>query len=66
MAKFEDRTKRLEEIVTILEKGDEDLDKSLKLFEEGLQLSKQLKDELKEYEKKIEELTKDDSGSETI
>ncbi len=66
MAKFEDRMKRLEEIVTILEKGDEDLDKSLKLFEEGLQLSKQLKDELKEYEKKIEELTKDDSGSETI
>ena len=66
MAKFEDRMKRLEEIVTILEKGDEDLDKSWKLFEEGLQLSKQLKDELKEYEKKIEELTKDDSGSETI
>lgn len=66
MAKFEDRMKRLEEIVTILEKGDEDLDKSLKLFEEGLQLSKQLKDELKEYEKKIEELTKDDSGSEAI
>ena len=66
MAKFEDRMKRLEEIVTILEKGDEDIDKSLKLFEEGLQLSKQLKDELKEYEKKIEELTKDDSGSETI
>ena len=66
MAKFEDRMKRLEEIVTILEKSDEDLDKSLKLFEEGLQLSKQLKDELKEYEKKIEELTKDDSGSETI
>ena len=51
MTKFEDSMKRLEEIVNILEKGEKDLDESLKLFEEGLKLSKALQKDLKVYEK---------------
>ncbi len=38
--KFEDSLKRLEAIVGRLEKGDLPLDESLKIFEEGVGLSK--------------------------
>ena len=57
--KFEDSMNRLEEIVNILEKGDTDLDSSIKLFEEGLKLSEKLNLQLGEYEKKIECLVSD-------
>ena len=57
--KFEDSMNRLEEIVNILEKGDTDLDSSIKLFEEGLKLSGKLNLQLGEYEKKIESLVSD-------
>ncbi|MDD6004683.1 MAG: exodeoxyribonuclease VII small subunit [Erysipelotrichaceae bacterium] len=57
--KFEDSMNRLEEIVNILEKGDTDLDSSIKLFEEGLKLSEKLNLQLGEYEKKIESLVSD-------
>ena len=60
MTKFEDSMKRLEEIVNILEKGEKDLDESLKLFEEGLKLSKALQKDLKVNEKKIDELVQDE------
>ena len=63
MPKFEDGMKRLEEIVESLEKGDLDIDKSLKLFEEGLDLSKKLQKELKGYEEKIAGLMQDDEES---
>ena len=63
MPKFEDGMKRLEEIVDSLEKGDLDIDKSLKLFEEGLELSKKLQKELKGYEEKIAGLMQTDDGS---
>ena len=43
----------------ILEKGDTDLDSSIKLFEEGLKLSEKLNLQLGEYEKKIESLVSD-------
>lgn len=58
--KFEDAMKRLETIVNELESGQTDLDESIKLFEEGLALSKTLNDQLKSYENKIAELTKKD------
>lgn len=57
--KFEDSMNRLEEIVSILEKGDTDLDSSIKLFEEGLKLSEKLNLQLSEYENKIESLVTD-------
>ena len=61
--KFEDAVKRLEEIVEELETGDFDLDKSVEIFEEGLQLTKFCKTRLDEAEKKIEVIKKQ-SGKE--
>ena len=55
--KFEDSMKRLEEIVNILERGEADLDTSIKLFEEGLALGKKLNKQLSSFENKINELT---------
>ena len=54
--KFEEKMKRLENIVNELESENTDLDTSLALYEEGLDLSKKLKDELSKFQKKIEEL----------
>lgn len=55
-AKFEDQMNRLKEIVEFLEKDNVDLDKSLDLYQEGLLLSKSLKEELNKFENKIKEL----------
>lgn len=57
---FEQQMKKLEEIVEKLEKDDVDLEESIKLYEEGLNLSKTLKKQLDVFEKKISELGKDD------
>ena len=54
--KFEEQMKKLQEIVEKLEKEDVDLDESIQLYEEGLKLSKALKEQLEEFEKKIAEL----------
>ena len=59
--KFEEKMNRLENIVDLLEKGEVDLDESIKLYEEGLKLSKTLKDELAKFEEKIEELNKENA-----
>ena len=59
--KFEDKMNRLQEIVEQLEKDNVNLDMSLKIYQEGLQLSKQLKDELSSYESKIEKLSKENN-----
>ena len=56
---FETSMKRLNSIVDELEKEDIDLDKSIKLYEEGLKLSKELKDELNKFEERIEKLSND-------
>ena len=58
MAKFEDCIQRLEKIVNELEKGDVPLEKSLTLFEEGMQLSATCRKELEEAEGKVEILLK--------
>ncbi len=58
--KFEDQMKKLEEIVEKLESNDVDLDDSISLYEEGLKLSKSLKEQLKKKKKKINELNKND------
>lgn len=58
MPKFEDCLQRLEKIVQELEKGDVPLEKSLTLFEEGMQLSNACRQELEEAEGKVEILLK--------
>ena len=51
--KFEEQMKKLQEIVEKLERNDEELDESIALYEEGLKLSKSLKDQLSVFESKI-------------
>ena len=58
LAKFEDCLQRLEKIVQELEKGEVPLEKSLTLFEEGMQLSAACRKELEEAEGKVEILLK--------
>ena len=58
--KFEDKMKRLQEIVDLLDSSDIELDKSISLYKEGLELSKELKEQLSACEEKIEELKKDE------
>ena len=61
--KFEAAMARLEEIVEELEKGDLPLEQSLKLFEEGIKLSRICTKRLDEAERKVEILLKDKDGS---
>lgn len=61
--KFETALTRLEEIVSKLEDGGLELDKSIELFEEGVTTAKGLQKKLDEAEKKIERLTKGHDGS---
>ncbi len=60
--KFEAALARLEEIVRELEKGDLPLEQSLKLFEEGIRLSRICNKRLEEAERKVEILIKDKNG----
>jgi exodeoxyribonuclease VII small subunit len=59
---FESAIKRLEEIVSQLESGDLQLEKSLELFEEGIKLSRFCHSKLDEAERKVEILLKDAEG----
>ena len=54
---FEKKLKRLEEIVQKMEKGELSLEDSLKLFEEGVQLSRECHQRLTEAESKVKLLT---------
>lgn len=53
---FEQAVKRLSEIVQALEKGDLPLEDSLRLFEEGVKLSRASQDKLDAAQKRVEEL----------
>jgi len=59
---FEQSMKQLEQIVQDLESGDLSLEKAIKKFEEGIQLSKFCSKKLEETEKKISILLKDTNG----
>lgn len=59
---FENKLKRLEEIVGKMEKGDLELDDSLKLFEEGVKLTKECQTHLSQAEQKVKILTGVDSN----
>jgi exodeoxyribonuclease VII small subunit len=53
---FEDAVKRLSEIVQTLERGDLPLEESLRLFEEGVRLSRTSQDKLDAAQRRVEEL----------
>lgn len=55
---FEKQLSRLEEIVEKLEAENTDLDASVKLFEEGMTLSKELSQKLETVKFKVQELKK--------
>lgn len=58
---FEKKLGRLEEIVNKMEKGELSLEESLKLFEEGVKLSRECHEKLNEAEVKVKMLTAMDS-----
>jgi exodeoxyribonuclease VII small subunit len=66
MAKFEDSLKKLEAIVAQLEEGDLALEDSLKLFEDGVNLSAACKQELDAAEGKVQMLVKQRDGSQKL
>ena len=59
---FEAAMKRFEKVVEELESGDLPLEKSLKKFEEGIELSKFCSRKLEEIEAKVSQLVKDSKG----
>jgi len=61
--KFEDALSKLEKIVGKLEEGDISLEESLKLFEEGIRLSRLCNQKLDEAERKVQILVKDREGN---
>ncbi len=63
MAKtFESSLAELEKIVEQLENGDLPLEESLKLFENGVKLSRECRQRLSDAERRIEVLMKDGDG----
>jgi len=64
--KFEDALARLEVIVAELEQGELPMDASLKIFEEGVRLSKQCMKLLEDAEKKVEVLLQDADGKDLL
>ena len=59
---FEEALQRLEQIVDTLEGGNLPLEESLKAFEEGVGLARRCARYLEDAEKRIELLTRDESG----
>ena len=63
---FEKRLGRLEEIVGKMEEGELSLDDSLKLFEEGVKLSRECNSQLEQAEQKVKLLLKIDENGNPI
>ncbi len=63
---FESSLKELERIVSRLEDGDLPLEDSLKLFEDGVKLSRECQERLNQAERRIEILLKDESGNPSL
>jgi exodeoxyribonuclease VII small subunit len=61
--KFEDQLGRLEEIVGALEAGNLPLEESLRIFEEGVSLARACARYLEEAERRIEIMTRDETGA---
>lgn len=60
---FEASLSNLEKIVRRLEEGEMPLEESLKLFEEGVRLSRECQERLNQAERRIEVLLKDENGN---
>lgn len=60
---FETSLEKLEKIVRELEQGDLSLEESLKLFEDGVKLSRECQERLSSAERRIEVLLKDGNGN---
>lgn len=60
---FENSLSDLEKIVRQLEDGDLSLEESLKLFEDGVKLSRECQERLNQAERRIEVLLKDEEGN---
>lgn len=58
---FEKKLSRIEEIVSLMEKGELSLEESLKAFEEGIKLSRECQTQLSEAEQKVQILLKTDT-----
>ncbi len=54
--KFQEAMKRLDEIVTLLNNNELELEEAMSLFEEGLELSAQCEKQLKKFETKMDQL----------
>ncbi|MCK6596423.1 MAG: exodeoxyribonuclease VII small subunit [Bdellovibrionaceae bacterium] len=63
---FEKKLSRLEEIVHKMEKGEVSLEDSLKLFEEGVKLSRECHQKLTDAELKVKKLVGFDPQGEAI
>lgn len=63
---FEESLHRLEEIVNQLEQGDVPLEDSLRLYEEGIQLSRVCAEKLTRAESTLKKLNKDLDGKLTL
>lgn len=63
---FEASLQELERIVRRLENGDLALEESLKLFEDGVKLSRECQERLNQAERRIEVLLKDEDGNPTL
>ncbi|MCF6408394.1 exodeoxyribonuclease VII small subunit [Pseudalkalibacillus salsuginis] len=61
---FEEAMVKLEEIVGKLEEGDVPLEESIRLFQEGMKLSKLCHDKLQDVEKQMDELLKENGETE--
>jgi exodeoxyribonuclease VII small subunit len=59
---FEMQLAALERVVRELERGDLPLEESLKLFEEGVRLSRECQERLNQAERRIEVLLRDGEG----
>jgi exodeoxyribonuclease VII small subunit len=60
---FEKALSRLQEVVTELEDPDKGLEESLKLFEEGIGLSRYCRGRIDEIEKRVEVVLKETPGA---
>jgi exodeoxyribonuclease VII small subunit len=63
--KFEESLRRLEDIVKQLEQGDLTLEASLRLFEDGIKLSRICSRQLEEAERRVEMLLQGDGDGES-
>lgn len=61
--KFEQALKRLEELVSQLEDGELEMEEALRLFEEGVKLSRYCQQELKAADGKVQKLVQTLEGN---